>query len=96
MKTTAVLLALCFLLAGASCETRPDPPSAVEVRVAVPVPCRVPLPECAAPAFDSATKDAPGDASLRLLRAEVASQADCIRRLLDALEVCRSALPISP
>ena len=90
MKTVALLLASSFLLAGASCENRPDPPSAVEIKVAVPVPCRVPIPVCFAPAYDSATKEMEGDRKVKLLRAETASQADCLRVFKLALEACRS------
>lgn len=92
MRTAVILVA--FLLTGASCENRPDPPSAVTVKVAVPVPCRVAEPVCAAPAYDAATKAQEGDAKVRLMRAETANQADCVRKYRDALEVCR--VPVSP
>ncbi len=58
MRLTGALLALsCLALAG--CQTRPDPPSAVEVKVAVPVPCAVPEPQCSAPAYNAAKKEQP-------------------------------------
>ena len=85
----AVILAACISLSGASCENRPDPPSAVETKVAVPVPCRVAEPECLAPAYDAATPEMAGDRKAKLLRAETAGQADCLRRYREALAVCR-------
>lgn len=93
---TALLVLVSFSLAGASCEKRPDPPSAVEVKVVVPVPCRVPEPQCQAPAYDGATKAQEGDMLLRLLRAETAGQADCVRRYRLALAACRAPLEGSP
>lgn len=95
-KSTAVILLSSALLAGASCENRPDPPSAVEVRVPVPVPCRVPEPSCQAPAYDQATKAMEGDQKVKLLRAETASQADCVRLYREALAACREAQPAAP
>lgn len=74
---------------GMSCEQRPDPPSAVEVKVAVPVPCQVPEPECRAPSYNSATKDMPGDKKTKLLRVEIIGYEDCVRRYREALAACR-------
>lgn len=93
-STTGLLVvASCWLLAGATCQERPDPPAAVEVKVAIPVPCRVAEPQCAAPAYDAATKGQDGDLRIRLLRAETAEQADCLRRYRDALASCRQEVP---
>lgn len=91
MKSTAALLvALSWALLGASCQERPAPPSAVEVKVAVAVPCEVAEPQCRAPAYDAARKEMAGDAKVKLLRAEAALQEDCLRRYRDALAVCRA------
>jgi hypothetical protein len=88
MRLTGALLAVsCFALAG--CQTRPDPPSAVEVKVAVPVPCAVPEPQCSTPAYDAAKKEQPADQKAKLLRAEAISQEDCLRRYREALAACR-------
>lgn len=84
-------LSAALLLSGASCEQRPDPPSAVEVRVPVPIACRVAEPQCEVPAYDGATKAQPGDVKLQLFRAEGASQADCLRQYRRALAACREA-----
>ena len=84
-------LSAALLLSGASCEQRPDPPSAVEVRVSVPIPCRVAEPQCEVPAYDSAQKTQPGDLKIQLLRGENASQADCLRLYRRALTACREA-----
>ena len=95
MKSTTALLALVsstWLLASCG-TTRPDPPSAVEVKVAVPVPCRIPEPQCATPAYDAARRDQDGDLRLRLLRAETAAYADCVRLYRLALSACREASP---
>lgn len=89
MKSTAALLISCWLLMGATCQEA-SPPSAVEVRVAVPVPCRVPEPECSTPAFNSARKEQEGDVKLKLLRAETVQAADCLRRYREALASCRA------
>ena len=88
MRLTGALLALsCLALAG--CQTRPDPPSAVEVKVAVPVPCAVPEPQCSAPAYNAAKKAQPADQKAKLLRAEAIGQEDCLRRYREALAACR-------
>lgn len=89
MKSTTALLA-SLLLMGASCQPS-APPSAVEVRVPVPVPCNVAEPQCQAPAYDNATKDQPGDTKVKLLRAESATQTDCLRLYRSALTACRQA-----
>lgn len=88
MKSIAALLT-SWLLMGASCQ-EPSPPSAVEVKVAVPVPCQVPEPECSMPAFNGAKKEQEGDVKLRLLRAETVQAADCLRRYRKALAACRA------
>ena len=86
----APALLVSLLLAGASCETqRESPPVAVETKVAVPVPCDIPEPQCVAPAYDAARKEQPGDVKVRLLRAESITQADCLRRFKEALAACR-------
>lgn len=92
MKSTAVsaVLLASFLLAGASCEKRPDPPSAVEVDRVVEVACRIPEPQCSAPGYNAAKKEQEGDVKLRLLRAEVIEQEDCLRLYRKALEACRT------
>jgi len=90
-SNVATPLALsAWLLMGAMCENRPDPPSAVEVRVAVPVPCRVPEPQCHTPAYNAATKELAADRKARLLRAEVIGYEDCLRRYREALAACRA------
>ena len=89
MKLTTAILAVSWLLMGAMCDNRPDPPSAVEVRTAVRVPCAVPEPECRAPAYDTATKEMPGDRKAKLMRAETIGQRDCLRRYREALSACR-------
>ena len=91
MKRLLAPIAAALLLSGASCEQRPDPPSAVEVRVPVPIACRVPEPQCEVPAYDSAQKAQPGDTKVQLLRAESAAQADCLRQFRLALAACRAA-----
>ena len=88
MRLTGALLALsCLALAG--CQTRPDSPSAVEVKVAMPVPCAVPEPQCSAPAYNAAKKDQAADQKAKLLRAEAIGQEDCLRRYREALAACR-------
>lgn len=87
----ALLLASSWVLFGACAPVRPDPPSAVEVKVAVPVPCRVPEPLCPLPAYDSARPEQPGDVKVRLLRVEAAQQAECLREYRRALAACREA-----
>jgi len=89
MKLTTAILAVSWLLMGMSCEQRQDPPSAVEVRTAVRVPCSVPEPACRAPAYDAAMKDMPGDRKAKLMRAETIGQRDCIRLYREALAACR-------
>ena len=90
MRLTTAILALSWLLMGMSCQDRrPDPPSAVEVRTAVRVPCAVPEPACRAPAYDSATKDMPGDRKAKLMRSETIGQRDCVRLYREALAACR-------
>jgi hypothetical protein len=84
-----IAIPILSLLMGASCENRPDPPSAVEIRVAVPVPCQVAEPQCKTPAYDAAKKDMPGDRKAKLLRAEVINYEDCVRRYREALASCR-------
>jgi len=76
-------------LALAGCQTRPDSPSAVEIKVAVPVPCAVPEPQCSAPAYNAAKKDQAADQKAKLLRAEAIGQEDCLRRYREALAACR-------
>jgi hypothetical protein len=89
-KFYAALLVLSLLtLTGFTCQERPDPPSAVEVRVAIPVPCTVPEPQCSAPAYDAARKEQPADQKAKLLRAEAIGQEDCLRRYREALSACR-------
>lgn len=89
-STTAILILSCWALLGLSCqEKRPDPPSAVEVLTAVPVPCQVPEPQCRAPAYNAAKKDWPADKKARLLRAEIIDHEDCLRRYREALSACR-------
>jgi hypothetical protein len=87
--TTAILLAVSWTLMGMSCEQRPEPPSAVEVRVAVPTPCQVDEPQCARPAYNAARKTQPGDKKAQLLRAEVIGYEDCLRLYREALAACR-------
>lgn len=83
-----------WLLSGAACQERPTtPPVPVEVKVAVPTPCTVPEPHCQSPAYDSARRDQPGDVLVRLLRAETAQQAECLREYRRALAACRAATP---
>lgn len=89
MRSTAAILASSWILMGASCQKQPDPPLAIEVKVPVPVPCSVPEPVCQPPAYDSATKDMPGDQKAKLLRAESIGQADCLRQYREALKTCR-------
>lgn len=87
MKSTAALLLAVSL---AACETpRMAPPAATTVKVAVPTPCSVPEPECRTPDYDQAKKGMPGDARIRLLRAETIGQQDCLRRYREALATCR-------
>ena len=93
MRRTMLIAAVCAALSGASCETRQDPPNAVETTRAVPVPCRVAEPQCQAPAYDGATLEMPGDRKVKLFRAETASQADCLRRYREALAACRVITP---
>lgn len=85
----SVLLAACWALAGASCEQRPDPPAAVEVKVIVTQPCQVPEPQCRPPAYDGAVEAMPGDQKVRLLRSEAVTQEDCVRLYQEALASCR-------
>lgn len=89
MRLITALLASSFLLMGATCQERPDPPSAVEVKVAVPVPCQVQEPSCAAPAYDSAKKDQDGDFRIRVLRAETSAYWLCVKLYREALAACR-------
>ena len=91
----ALVLVLVALLAGCGMfgSKRPDPPVAVQVRVAVPGPCGVAHPECRAPAYDAAQKDMPGDTRIKLLRAEAAEREDCLRRYRLALDACRTPAP---
>jgi len=93
-STGALLAALSWALLGASCQERPAPPSAVEIKVGVPIACKVAEPECRAPAYDAARKEMQGDVKVKLLRAEAALQEDCLRRYRDALAVCRK--PVAP
>lgn len=92
MRSIAAALVLSLPLMGASCPEQPSPPSAVEVRVPVPVPCKVAEPECQVPAYNGAKKEQPMDDRLKLLRAEAIEQADCIRRYREALASCREAV----
>ena len=88
MNKMAVTLAISVTLTGCATK-RPDPPVAVPVNIAVPVPCTVPEPQCASPAYDSAKKDMPADQKAKLLRAEAIGQEDCLRRYREALSACR-------
>lgn len=91
MKWIAALLALSLT----ACETAPaKPPVAVQVKVAVPVPCKEPEPACQVPAYDAAKKEQPMDDRVKLFRAEAIEQADCLRLYRAALERCRA--PIVP
>lgn len=96
MKSTAVTLCSALLLAGASCERRPDPPPVpVVVDRAVPVPCRIEAPVCPSPAYDSAKKGQPMDVRVALLRVEAAQREACLAKFREALEACRAA-PAGP
>ena len=88
--TIATLLLGSWVLMGMSCEQRPDPPSAVVVRVGVPTPCQVPEPQCARPAYNAAKREQPADRKAQLLRAEVIGYEDCLRRYREALAACRT------
>lgn len=97
MRSIAALLAASSLaLMGASCEERPTPPVAVEIRVPVPIPCQVPDPQCESPAYDQARKEQPGDVKVRLLRAETATQQDCLRQYRAAMMACRAPAKTAP
>jgi hypothetical protein len=89
MRSTTAILAFSWLLMGMSCEQRPAPPVPVPVNRVVQVPCTVPEPTCKSPAYDSATKDMPGDRKAKLLRAETIGQHDCVRLYREALAACR-------
>jgi hypothetical protein len=89
MRSIAALLVLGSLT---GCATPEAPPSAVEVKVAVPVACqeeRVPEPVCTRPAYNQARQHHPMDDRVKLLRAEAIEQADCLRQYKDALAACR-------
>lgn len=89
MRSTAAVLGISLLLMGSSCEKRPDPPTATQIKVPVPVPCQVAEPVCQPKAYDKATKDQPGDQKIKALRAETISQDDCVRQYREALKTCR-------
>lgn len=86
----ATAASICVLLTHGCASDTQMPPSAVTVKVGVPIPCREPEPACQAPAYNGATKDQPIDARAALLRAEAIEQADCLRLYKEALARCRS------
>jgi len=63
----------------------------VEVEIAVPVACRVPEPQCAAPAYDAARAEDALDVLVKLMRAEMRLREDCVKRYREALAACREA-----
>ena len=87
----APLAASVLLGACAACPEAP-PPVPIEVRVAVPTPCLVPEPACPPPAYDSARREQPGDVRVRLLRAEVAQQAECLVQYRAALAAFQASV----
>jgi hypothetical protein len=89
MRIAALIAASSFVLMGAMCQERPAPPTSVETKVPVPVPCRVAEPVCASPAYDSARKDMAMDVREQLMRAEIAQYEDCVRLYREALAACR-------
>lgn len=94
LSTTAKLLlssSCAMLLSGASCEQRPDPPTTVEVRVPVPVPCDATEPERPAWAFDAATKEQPLDDHVKKMRAELKQRMAYEAQVLAALRQCLRA-----
>lgn len=91
MKSIAAILALSLAACGGTSRA-PAPPVPVSVDRVVPVPCQVEVPVCQPPAFDAARKEMRADRKVRLMRAEVASQADCVRLNREAVEACRKGV----
>lgn len=67
----------------------PERERLVEVQVAVPVACSVPVPERPTMPTDALALDAPVDEQSRALRAEVELRGGYEDRLLTALQACR-------
>lgn len=74
---TKRLLIAILLLSASACggQARPDPPTPVEIKVVVPVPCDVREPVVPAWAYDGALAEMPLDDKVRRMRAELAQRA---------------------
>lgn len=82
----AVWLLPLSLLAGCAAPTVPPP---MDVRVPVPVPCRVELPAAPTFAVSALALDAPIDQQMKALRAERLQRIGYERELMAALDACR-------
>lgn len=85
----AAVFAILAALALAGCMTAPPQVRTVQVKVAVPVPCRAEEP--ARPVYDTETvaPDAPIDVQSRAMRAEIERRAGYESQLRAAFRACK-------
>ena len=85
-RTALVLMSLIT----AGCASRP---SVVEIRVPVPIECRVDRPQRPAMPTDSLKRSDPLDRKVKALLAEIETREGYEIQLVAALELCRQPLP---